>query len=346
VLFTGLTGTGFAYFVTQRAAPIPKRLLGAGLCIVAGLSAHVVWNSPWMESVLQTSGGGNPSVMQWIEYGTLKGMPFLILLGILVALATRSEEDNFRRIVAGEPDPTVVTEDEVRSLRSLWARRSARLAAGRLRGRAGRRLTGQLQAAQVRYALIRSRSDSLTDPALEAVRIKIRSIRSELAASPVLSMPSQTPMTMTLTGPASMPGIPSGPAPMPAPEPAAAAPGPIAASVAVADAGGAFDAAPARDATRAPSAAPIEPAPAQALAAPAPISPVPAAPAPAWIPTHVVPAGGLPAWQAPDPTRQPLAVLSERVELVVVSRAGAWAQVRGVNGWTGWVDGRLLVERR
>jgi hypothetical protein len=41
-----------------------------------------------------------------------------------------------------------------------------------------------------------------------------------------------------------------------------------------------------------------------------------------------------------------VARLSERVELVVVARAGAWAQVRGVNGWTGWVDGRRIVERR
>jgi len=29
-----------------------------------------------------------------------------------------------------------------------------------------------------------------------------------------------------------------------------------------------------------------------------------------------------------------------------VAQGGAWAQVRGLNGWTGWVDGRLLVPRR
>jgi SH3-like domain-containing protein len=52
------------------------------------------------------------------------------------------------------------------------------------------------------------------------------------------------------------------------------------------------------------------------------------------------------AWEAPDPARPPVAALSERVELIVVAQAGAWAQVRGANGWTGWVDGRLLVPRR
>jgi hypothetical protein len=71
--------------------------------------------------------------------------------------------------------------------------------------------------------------------------------------------------------------------------------------------------------------------------------PAVAAPTPFWNPTHVVPAGGLPAWDAPDPSRPPVAMLSERVELVVVAWAGAWAQVRGVNGWTGWVDGRRII---
>lgn len=345
VLFTGLTGTGFAYLVTRRAAPMPGRILGAAACILAGVSAHVVWNSPWMESILQTSAGGNPSVTQWIEYGTLKGMPFLILLAILVALATRSEEDNFRRIVAGEPDPAVVTEDEIRSLRSLWARRSARLAAGRLRGPAGRRLTGRLQAAQIRYAMIRSKSESLADPALEAVRSQIRSIRSELAASPFLSMPAQT--GMPTADPVSMPGITPGITPGPVLVTVSAGPGPVAAPFSAQ----AIDAAPAPEATQAAIAAPAESAPAQAPGGPTyagspPPAPVPGAAAPVWAPTHVVPAGGLPAWQAPDPARRPVAVLAERVELVVVSRAGAWAQVRGVNGWSGWVDGRLLVERR
>jgi RsiW-degrading membrane proteinase PrsW (M82 family) len=184
VLFTGLTGIGFAYLVTQRTAGMPRRLAGAGLCIAAGVAAHAVWNSPWMDSVLETAGGVDPSVGQWIEYGALKGMPFLLLLGVLVLLATRSEERSYRAIVAGEPDPMVVTEDEIRSLRSLWARRSARAAASRTLGRAGGRLVGRLQAAQIEYAMIRSGTDSLADPALEAQRHKIRSIRAELAVFP------------------------------------------------------------------------------------------------------------------------------------------------------------------
>jgi len=185
VLFAGLTGMGFAYLVTQRAASMSRRVAVAVLCIAAGLSAHAVWNSPWMDSVLWTSGGASPSIDQWIEYGALKGLPFLILLGVLVTLASRNEERNFRAIVAGEPDPTVVTESEIRSLGSLWSRWSARAAAGRVGGRRAARLLGRLQAAQIEYAIIRSTADHLHDPALEAQRLKIRSIRAQLGTGPL-----------------------------------------------------------------------------------------------------------------------------------------------------------------
>jgi len=133
-----------------------------------------------MQSVLETAGADKPSTLQWIEYGALKGLPFLILLVLLVLFATRSEEKSFQAIVAGEPDPMVITDAEITSLRSLIARRSARSAAGRLRGPKGSKLTGQLQAAQIEYAMIRSRVDSVTDPALDAQRLKIHAIREQL----------------------------------------------------------------------------------------------------------------------------------------------------------------------
>ena len=51
------------------------------------------------------------------------------------------------------------------------------------------------------------------------------------------------------------------------------------------------------------------------------------------------------AWNAPDPSRQPVVNLPERLELVVEERTGAWAHVRAVNGWRGWVDGRRLLDK-
>jgi len=61
-------------------------------------------------------------------------------------------------------------------------------------------------------------------------------------------------------------------------------------------------------------------------------------------PTHRVPAGGLQAWAAPDPTKEVVANLPAGTELIVVENLGAWAHVIARNGgWSGWVDGRLLV---
>ena len=259
VLFTGLTGLGFAYIATRRSVALPGRLWRGGLCIAAGVAAHAIWNSPWMEDILVTSGGAAPSTLQWLEYGAVKGLPFLILLGLLVRLATRSEEETFRAIVAGESDPWVITEPEIESLRSLRSRRAARIEAGRARGPAASRALGRLQAAQIEYAMILSRTDSATDPALEAQRHNIRWIRSELAAWPAPAVGS--------------------------------------------------------------------------------------APAPAWLPTHLVPRGGIPAWSTPDPRRQPIAVLPERTELIVLAWTEDWARVGAENGWTGWVDARLLIPR-
>ena len=63
-----------------------------------------------------------------------------------------------------------------------------------------------------------------------------------------------------------------------------------------------------------------------------------------WQPTLVVPAGGMAAWTAPDPTLAPTVQLEARLPLAVDEQAGDWAKVRAVNGWTGWVDRRLLVD--
>jgi len=296
VLFTGLTGIGFAYLATQRAVALPRRIGVAALCIGAGIAGHAIWNSPLTDFVLNTPVGVDPSVLQWILWGGIKGMPFLILLAVLVVMATRSEERSYRAIVAGEPDPMVVSDREMSSLGSLWARRSARSAAARLHGPLAARLVGQLQAAQIEYALIRSKTDSLADPALDAQRLKIRWIRSQLAGTPympaVLTAPSAVATTVAT-------------APMPAAAPAASA-GPTAAS----------------------PAAPASPA---------------AQPSPA---VHLVPTGGLAAWPTPDGSRLPIAILPPGVQLVVETRLGSWAEVRAANGWRGWVDGRVLADRR
>jgi hypothetical protein len=65
-------------------------------------------------------------------------------------------------------------------------------------------------------------------------------------------------------------------------------------------------------------------------------------PAPGFAPTHVVPRAGLPAWEEPDPAR-PTVALDPLLPVQLVERRGDWGHVVCANGWSAWVDGRLLV---
>ncbi|MET9953774.1 hypothetical protein ABZ135_19765 [Streptomyces sp. NPDC006339] len=59
-------------------------------------------------------------------------------------------------------------------------------------------------------------------------------------------------------------------------------------------------------------------------------------------PTHVVPREGLPAWEAPDPAL-PTEPLDPFLPVQLTERVGDWGQVLCSNGWSAWVDARLLV---
>lgn len=59
-------------------------------------------------------------------------------------------------------------------------------------------------------------------------------------------------------------------------------------------------------------------------------------------PTHVVPQEGMSAWEAPDVTR-PTTPLDPFLPVQLLARSGEWGQVLCANGWSAWVDGRLLV---
>jgi hypothetical protein len=101
-----------------------------------------------------------------------------------------------------------------------------------------------------------------------------------------------------------------------------------------------------------PAAAPpgsIAPA-AQPLGGSVPVSSPPLAapstPSPPWSPSHAVGAAGMAAWGAPDPTGPKIATLDAGLPLQVRERRGDWAEVVAANGWSGWVDARLLEEIR
>jgi hypothetical protein len=59
-------------------------------------------------------------------------------------------------------------------------------------------------------------------------------------------------------------------------------------------------------------------------------------------PTHVVPQDGMAAWESPDPSR-PTVPLDALLPVQLLDRLGDWARIACANGWSAWVDGRLLV---
>lgn len=61
-----------------------------------------------------------------------------------------------------------------------------------------------------------------------------------------------------------------------------------------------------------------------------------------WVPTHSVPPQGLRAWAAPDPAGPVVATLAPGLPIQVSEVRGAWARVICSNGWTGWIDGRII----
>ncbi|MFI1393668.1 hypothetical protein [Streptomyces sp. NPDC020681] len=58
--------------------------------------------------------------------------------------------------------------------------------------------------------------------------------------------------------------------------------------------------------------------------------------------THVVPHDGLAAWEAPDVSR-PTEPLDPLLPVRLIDRRGDWGRIVCANGWSAWVDGRLLV---
>lgn len=63
---------------------------------------------------------------------------------------------------------------------------------------------------------------------------------------------------------------------------------------------------------------------------------------PGFRPTHVVPQQGMPAWEMPDPAAATVP-LDPLLPVQLIDRRGDWGRILCSNGWTAWVDGRLLI---
>jgi hypothetical protein len=60
--------------------------------------------------------------------------------------------------------------------------------------------------------------------------------------------------------------------------------------------------------------------------------------------THRVPPSGTPAWAEPDATRVPVSTLRGQLPVQLLEQQpDGWAHILCSNGWSAWVDGRVLV---
>jgi RsiW-degrading membrane proteinase PrsW (M82 family) len=176
MLFTGFMGFGFAYFVTQKGRSLGRRLGVLAGCAVLAWSAHFVWNSPWLTS-LMTKGSG-----AFVGALVLKGLPFLMLLVILGVFARRREKTVFGRLMRSEVGSVAVSQGEFYVLQSGRRRREALRHMGRNRGTAARSVFKRLMREQINLALLHTRVPAGNHPALQAQRQVIRMLKSQLAS--------------------------------------------------------------------------------------------------------------------------------------------------------------------
>ncbi len=177
VTFTGIAGIGFAYFVTRRAEqPFSRRFLVAAALLLLAMTAHFVWNSPFLETL--------PILL----YGVVKGLPFLIGLVLLVVLARRREHQTLGDLLAREVGRAGLSAAEVEVLRDRHARRQMSQLVERSGGARAKSQFRRLQREDVRLALTASAVDEADDARLIGQRELCRSIRAPLLALPGVSV--------------------------------------------------------------------------------------------------------------------------------------------------------------
>jgi RsiW-degrading membrane proteinase PrsW (M82 family) len=213
VLLTGLTGMGLAFYVTRPDVPRSRRLLIGILLYAAGVAAHFVWNSPLLNDML----GNDPDAITWITWAAIKGLPFLILLAILVRVAIRREQRWVQEALADDVDAGLITPQELGVLGNLRRRRDARRLVAARKGVEGDRLTARLQHAQVALAVAESGTAPDREAKVAAARELIVGLRSQLDALPDLGAQGTTHATagaaIAIPGAAAIAGAP---APQPA----------------------------------------------------------------------------------------------------------------------------------
>jgi protease PrsW len=183
VLYTGLTGMGIAWFVTRTDQRRSRRLLVAGALCLAAVLAHFVWDSPLL-NLFPTGDIGVVEALVAIPLAAaVKGIPFLVLVVLLVALARRQERRWLEAAADGELGGPALTVEELEVLERPRRRWRARRSMRRRAGRRAAALLRRLQRQQLSLAMLRTRLPDEDDPDLASQRQRIAQTRQALQAT-------------------------------------------------------------------------------------------------------------------------------------------------------------------
>ena len=183
VLFTGIAGMGFAYYVTRLDQPRQRRLQFA----VGGVRARGARRT---SSGTRRSSASCSATTRARSTGScsaaVKGLPFFIFLVLMVRLAPGASSAGSSGAVAGH-----VGGDALDARRRQDARRPCGRAVGARqatwaarRARAASKLVGRLQSAQLSLAMMATRSGDDPGRARQAGRAASARIRTDIAKLP------------------------------------------------------------------------------------------------------------------------------------------------------------------
>lgn len=158
-LFSALAGAGIAWFLVRKDEPAWMRWGGLAVGLGLAWGIHFVWNSPLLMDGFGAQGLG-------LLVGLLlKGLPALFLVMALLWVARHREASYYIDQLARLRDPTIVTEEELRTLRHGHLRADARKYGEARAGKDGKRAVRALQTAQAHLAVELSRAPAgLTSP--------------------------------------------------------------------------------------------------------------------------------------------------------------------------------------
>jgi len=181
VLYSGLVGIGIAWFVTRRGdASLARRVAVAAALSALAVAAHFLWNSPWLNLFPSGETLGLGDLGQVVLAAAVKGVPFLAVLVVLLALARRREAHWLGVAVATEVGGPGIEAAELGALQDPRHRRRARRAMRRVSGRRAAAQLKRLQRAQINLAMVRTRVDADDHPDLARQRELCRRLREGL----------------------------------------------------------------------------------------------------------------------------------------------------------------------